>query len=294
MTMLPSQSSEGSAPDASGVEFGRSADDMAVARVGDLVFAMVPAGDGQYLLASAWRASRPLAELKRDDFYSYHGSVEGEAAFRNRMIEQAGHSRELRLLSRQPVRVTCSTPWGPSQGATVYADGIVCHTTAGHGGFRLSDARNAKVHSMLRIDGGWYEEDAAWAIVALTFPDLFTTYERKCADKTIRDSWPDAWETIFSRSLAPAESYERDAQAFAREHAGDWIVTAALRSDRHPGMTEVIATIGGVRGEHAQERRFLVPSDEYAVGGFGFVIDETRHAAYEGLSSFVAWRERTA
>jgi hypothetical protein len=292
--MLPSQSSEGSAPDASGVEFGRSADDTAVARVGDLVFAMVPARDGQYFLASAWRVSRPLAELKRDDFYSHHGPVEGEAAFRNRMIEQAGHSRELRLLSRQTVRVACSTPWGPSQGATVYADGIVCHTTASHGGFRLSDARNAKVHPMLRADGGWYEEDAAWAIVALTFPDLFTTYERKCADKTIRDSWPDAWETIFGRALAPAESYERDAQAFSREHAGDWIVTAALRSDHYPGMTEVIATIGGRRGERVEERRFLVPSDKYAVGRFGFVIDETRHAAYAGPSSFVAWRGRAA
>ncbi|PCK77802.1 DUF7007 domain-containing protein [Rhizobium sophoriradicis] len=283
-----------STPEHLGVEFGRAADGIAVARVGDLVFAFVPAGDGQYFLASAWRVSRPLAELKRDDFYSHHGSIEGEAAFRNRMIEQAGHSRELRLLSRQIVRLTCSTPWGPSQGATVYADGIVCHTTAGHGGFRPSDACNVKVHPMLRTDGGWYEEDAAWAIVALTFPDLFTTYERKCADQTIRDSWSGAWETIFGRSLAPGESYERDAQAFAREHAGDWIVTAALRSDHHPGMTEVIATIGGTRDAHAQERRFLVPSDEYAVGRFGFVIDETRHAAYDSPSSFAAWRGRAA
>ncbi|MGI8398351.1 DUF7007 domain-containing protein (plasmid) [Agrobacterium deltaense] len=294
MTALASQSFEISAPDASGVEFGRSADDMAVARVGDLVFAMVPTRDGQYFLASAWRVSRPLAELKRDDFYSHHGPVKGEAAFGNRMIEQAGHSRELRHLCRQTVRVACSTPWGPSQGATVYADGIVCHTTASHGGFRLSAVRNAKVYPMLRTDGGWYEEDAAWAIVALTFPDLFTTHERKCADKTIRDSWPDVWETIYGRSVAPGESYERDAEAFAREHAGDWIVTAALRSDHHTDMTEVIATIGGARGERVEERRFLVPSGEYAVGRFGFVIDGTRHAAYEGPSSFVASRGRAA
>lgn len=294
MTIVPSQCFEVSTPDASGVEFGKSADGMVVARVGEIVFAMVPARNGQYFLASAWRVLRPLAELKRIDFYSHHGSVGGEAAFRNRMIEQAGHSRELRLLSRQTVRLICSTPWGSSQGATVYADGIVHHTTAGHGGFRLSDARNAKVPPMLRIDGGWYEEDAAWAIVALTFPDLFTIYERNCADKTIRDSWPDAWETIYGRSLGPAESYKRDAEAFAREHAGNWIVIAALRSDHHTDMAEVIATIGGRRGEHAQERRFLVPSDEYAVGRFGFVIDETRHAIYKGPSSFAAWCGRAA
>lgn len=34
------------------------------------------------------------------------------------------------------------------------------------------------------------------------------------------------------------------------------------------------------------ERHFLVPIDEYAVGRFGFVIDETRHAAYLGSVQF--------
>lgn len=283
-----------STPEDLGVEFGKSADGMAVARIGDHVFAMVPAGHGQYLLASAWRVSRPLAALKRDDFYSHHGAVADEAAFRDRMVEQAEHCRELGLLSRHSVRMTCSTPWGPSQGATVYADGIVCHTTAGHGGFQLSSARNARVHPRLRADGGWYEEDAAWAVVALTFPDLFTVYERKCADQTIRDSWPDAWEAISGRFLAPGESYEKDARAFARKHAGDWIVISALRSDHHAGMTEVIATIGGKRGERVKERRFLVPSDEYAIGRFGFVIDEARHAVYDGPSSFAGWLGRAA
>ncbi|MDK1376384.1 MULTISPECIES: hypothetical protein [unclassified Sinorhizobium] len=288
------QSSQLSTPDASGLEFGRSADGMAVARVGDLVFAMVPARDGRYFLASAWRVSRSLAGLKRDDFYAHHGSIDGEAAFRDRMTEQAEHRRELGTLGRQTVRLNCSTPWGSSQGATVYADGIVSHTTAGHGGFKLSAARNAKVHPMLRADSGWYEEDAAWAIVALTFRHLFTTYERKCADNTIRDSWPEAWEMISDRSLAPGESYEKDRRVFAQEHAGDWIVTAALRSDHRPGMTEVIATIGGNRSERAEARRFLVPSDDYAVGRFGFVIDEAKHASYDGPSSFACWRGRAA
>ncbi len=294
MNIPLSQPSTNSTPEPSGVEFAQSVDGMPVARVGDLVFAMVPARDNHYFLASAWRVSRPLADLKRDDFYSHHGSVEDEAAFRNRMFEQAVHCRELRALGRQSVRMNCSTAWGASQGATVYADGIVSHTTAGHGGFKLSVARNATVHPMLRADGGWYEEDAAWAIVALTFPDLFTSYERKCADKTLRDSWPDAWEAIHGRSLLRGESHGRDGQAFAYLHAGDWIVISALRSGHHPGMTEVIATIGGSRDERAAERRFLVPSDDYVVGRFGFVIDETKHVAYDGPSSFASWRGRTA
>ncbi|MCD4662800.1 hypothetical protein [Agrobacterium sp.] len=290
-----SQSAQPSSSDSSGVEFGRSTDGMPVARVGYLFFAMVPARDGQSFLASAWRITRPLSDLKRDDFYSHPGTVENEAAFRERMVEQAEHCHELRALARQSVRMNCSTPWGASQGATIYADGIVSHTTAGHGGFKLSAARNVAVHHpMLRADGGWYEEDAAWAIVALTFPDLFTRYERKCADKTVRDTWPDAWEAIHGRSLLPGESHEKDRKAFAQVHAGDWIVISALRSDHHPGMTEVIATIGGKRDGRAEERRFLIPSDDYAVGRFGFVIDGTKYAAYDGPSSFAGWRGRAA
>ncbi|MBY3265257.1 hypothetical protein HFO15_27010 [Rhizobium laguerreae] len=286
------QAKAASTPEASGVEFGRSADDLPVARVGDLVFAMVPGRDGQHFLASAWRVSRPSSELKRDDFYSHHGAVADEAEFRARMFEQAEHVRDLWALARQTVRMSCSTPRGPSQGATVYAEGIVSHTTAGHGGFKLSNERNGKIHVMFRCAGGWYEEDAAWAAVALAYPEHFTGYERKSADRTIRDFLPDAWESIFGHLLAPGESHEKDRRAFEREHAGDWIVISALRSDHQPGMTEVIATIGGVRAVHAEERRFFVPSDEYEVGRFGFVIDTARHAGYDRPSSFISWQPR--
>ncbi|WP_261333342.1 DUF7007 domain-containing protein [Rhizobium leguminosarum] len=265
-----------------------------VARVGDLVFAMVPGRGSRHFLASAWRVSRPLHRLNRDDFYSNHGAVDDEAAFRARMFEQAEHSRELQLLGRQAIRMNCSTPWGSSQGATVYADGIVSHTTAGHGGFRLSAERNGKVVAVLRSEGGWYEEDAAWAVVALTYPELFTAYERKGADKTIRDAWPDAWESIHGRELRPGESYEKDRRAFQATHIGDWIVISALQSDHHSGMTEVIATIGGKRDGRASERRYLVASDDYRPGPFGFVIDETRHAAYDGPSAFAAEHRRAS
>ncbi|MGO6884388.1 hypothetical protein ACC702_37215 [Rhizobium ruizarguesonis] len=286
------QAAEASTPDLPGLEFGRGADDLPVARVGGLVFAMVPGRGSGYFLASAWRVSRPLSELKRDDFYSHHGAIADEAEFGARMFEQAEHSRELRALHRQTVRMNCSTPWGPSQGATVYAEGIVSHTTAGHGGFKLSNERNDKIHPMLRCAGGWYEEDAAWAAVALAYPNLFTGYERKCAHRTVRDSWPDAWEAIFGRLLAAGESHEKDRRAFEREHGSDWIVISALLSDHHAGMTEVIATIGGVRVADAEERRYLVPSDEYEVGRFGFVIDTARHPTYDGPSSFIGWQAR--
>jgi hypothetical protein len=141
---------------------------------------------------------------------------------------------------------------------------------------------------MLRSEGGWYEEDAEWA-VALTFPHLFTAFERRCADRTVRESWPDAWEAISGRLLAPGESHEKDRRAF--DHAADWIVISAITADHRSGSVDVVATIGGERGA-AEQRRYFFPCDEYEVGRFGFAIDEARHRLYDGPSVFVGWQGR--
>jgi hypothetical protein len=141
------------------------------------------------------------------------------------------------------------------------------------------------VHSLLRDPGGWYEEDSAWAAVAIAWPDLFTGYERRLAGDALRNFWPEAWEAIHGRGLYPGESRERDRQIFEAEHTGDWIVISAIRSDHQPGYTEVIATRGGKRDSRSDERCFLVPAAEYKAGRFGFVVDEARHAPYTGLSS---------
>lgn len=60
-------------------------------------------------------------------------------------------------------------------------------------------------------------------------------------------------------------------------------------------MIEVVGVLGGRRGANAMERRFLVPKAEYeGRGPFGFAIDEGRHAAYDGPSSFVGWERGKA
>ncbi len=230
-----------------------------------------------------------MEEWSRGDFYGHGGELADEAAFRASVHENAEHQRERAALGRREIRTGANTPWGASQCATVYADGVVSHSTAGHGGFHLDAAHNAKVHPALRARGGWYEEDCAWAAVAQALPELFTDYERRCADRTIRDWYPDAWETIHGRPLLPGESHEKDRQAFERDHASDWIVISAIRSDHHRGMTECVATLGGDR-RAAEQRRYLVPSDEYHVGRFGFVINVARHQLYAGPSNFVGWR----
>ncbi|GEO87261.1 hypothetical protein ASC75_19485 [Aminobacter sp. DSM 101952] len=289
----PANSHDAMTPKNSGVEFARSADDFPVARIGDITLAMLSLVDGGGFLASAWCVSRPLAEMTRADFFGHEGRLDDEAAFRDRVFETAEHRRELAAFARVETRIACSTPWGASQMATVYAEGITSHMTAGHGGFHLSMERNLRIHPSLRKETPWYEEDAEWAIVALTFPDLFTTYERRVAGDAIRNSWPDAWETIHGCVLDPGQSWEKARRLFDDAHAGDWVVISAILSDPRPGMTEVIATLGGKRDHSAEERRYLVPSPEYVTRSpLGFVIDPDRHQLYDGRSSFVGWDAR--
>jgi hypothetical protein len=273
-------------------EFGQSADGLTVTRIGDATYAMIPKRESGYFLGSGWRLSKPFAEWKRADFYGHCGDIAGEVAFRAFVQEQAEHLAEKATLGRQEFRAHASTPWGPSQGAVRYGEGVVFHSTSGHGGFQLSAGRNAKVHPLLRDGAGCYEEDAAWAAVATAWPDLFTALELRQAEETLRHNWPDAWEAIHGRALRPGESRTRDAEAFTRDHAENWVVISAIYSDRHSGFTEVVATRGGRRDQQAEERRFLVPSAEYKVGPFAFVIDEARHAFYDGPSSFIGWRGR--
>jgi hypothetical protein len=273
-------------------EFGQSADGLTVARIGDAAYAMIPKREGGYFLGSGWRLSKPFADWKRADFYGHGGEIADEAGFRAFVHDQAEHQAEKAALGRQEFRAHTNTPWGPSQGAVRYGEGVVFHSTSGHGGFHLVAGRNAKVHPLLRDGGGWYEEDAAWAAVATAWPDLFTGLEQRQAEEALRHSWPDAWEAIHGRVLRLGESRTRDAEAFARDHAHDWVVISAIYSDHHPGFTEVVATRGGRRDPVAAERRFLVPSAEYKAGSFGFVIDEARHTVYDGPSSFIGWRGR--
>ena len=292
MTHSLSSLSPISTPDSSGVSFGASADGMLVALVGDHAFAMTPAHDGRHYLVNGWRIRRPMAEWTRDDFYGHGGDLADEDAFRARVLEQAEHSREQTALCRREIRSSAHTPWGPSQGATVYADGVTFHSTAGHGGFHLSAKRNARVHPMLRASDAFYEEDECWAIVAITFPDLFTAFERRAAERSLKDSFPDAWETIFGTILGPGESRTRDQRAFEAKHVDDWVVVSAIKSEQQHGFVECVAIPGGTHGQIMQKRRFLVPAAEYDIGRFGFVIDPDRHAAYDGPSSFVGWQER--
>lgn len=205
--------------------------------------------------------------------------------------EKTAHEAELRTLDRPTITTGASTPWGMAQLSRQFADGIVLHSTASHGGFHLDENANGAVHLLYRNDTEFYEEDCEWAKVAHAFPQLFTAYERRLADRTLRDYYPDAYERVMGVKLTGSQSDMRGRQEFETRHRNDWVVIAALNSDHHPDFVECIATLGGIRGD-AGERRFLVPPNDYAIGRHGFVIDPLKHQPYDGPSSFVTWAAR--
>ena len=153
-----------------------------------------------------------------------------EAGFRAHVEERAEHYRQLVGLDRRDVKTRTMTPWGPAQQSRIYGEGVIAHSTAGHGGFHLDATRNALVDRRWRNRDGWYEEDSEWAIVAATFPELFTSSERASADDTLRHSEPDAYEAIHGVVLEPGQSRVKDERRFKRDHAADWIVVAAITS----------------------------------------------------------------
>ncbi|MDF8359432.1 DUF7007 domain-containing protein [Achromobacter anxifer] len=63
------------------------------------------------------------------------------------------------------------TPWGIGE-FTVLLPGIESVETDGHGGYRISAHRLAQMPAHLRMEGGWYEEDGEFLLVALVFSDF--------------------------------------------------------------------------------------------------------------------------
>jgi hypothetical protein len=261
--------------------FRRTREGLLAGRVGDHAFLGLPAADGALRVAYGSAIAKALELWTPGDFYGVSRLVEGEAGFRAYVEEQAEHRRAPLMLERHSFRSKVPTPWGCSDFSCRYAEGVVRHSAPSHGGFQLDATRDALVHPAYRNGDGWDEEDCQWSKVAATFPNLFTGYERRCAHQTLRNSEPDAYELVNGVSLAPGESHVKDERKFERDHASDWIVISALPSAERRDFVDCVATIGGKR-ESKSERRFLVPSDEYEVGRFGFVIDPARHVACDG------------
>ncbi len=136
------------------ISFHRTRDGFIAARLGERAFLALPSKTGGVSLASARHIDKPPEEWCPSDFYIFGRLLEDEAAFRRHVEQLADHQRQLLRLDRREVRTHAVTPWGTAQMSWAYADGVVCHSTASHGGFRLDEERNALVHPAYRNADG--------------------------------------------------------------------------------------------------------------------------------------------
>lgn len=168
-----------------------------------------------------------------------------------------------------------STPWGVSQTSRKYAPGIMEYSTASHGGFHLSGARQKVMPDCLRNENAWYEEDCEWCKVAIAFPDFFEPKDVISAWNTLKGWHYKAYEEVTGVVLRPGESHAKDEVLFFEKHKDDWIVISALRCEHDSRLVDVTATIGGKRLFNGQEKRFIVTAAEYDKRDrFGFVITD--------------------
>jgi hypothetical protein len=170
-------------------------------------------------------------------------------------------------------------------------------STPGHGGVKLSAERNRRIPEDARRPGGWYEEDCDCNIPFAVFLDeimasgpewLRTALAKYPPGPTWGEWFPDSYGKWIGRELAPAESHVLRQRIFDREHAADYVVTAAWgdwQKGVPAGMVGVVATLGG-RGKDGGRKYYLVPKAEYDArgGGCGFVIDLARHPEVEDFT----------
>jgi hypothetical protein len=190
------------------------------------------------------------------------------------------------------VHIGTWTPQGTVDSITESAPGIARFGTPGHGGVKLSAARNRLVHPALRRVRGVYEEDTEAHIVNYFFPEEtlplvsrnYTVDEDldahiESARNGVRDWYPDEFEVVTGETIQPGQSYLRDQRTWTEAHKDQFVVTSALtdRDDR----TQVL--VRARRGTETKEYRVSLTeydarNDGEEIGKHGrFVIDVARH-----------------
>ena len=106
------------------------------------------------------------------------------------------------------------TLWDTPDMATQRLPGVWWVKTPSHGGFVLSDERQAAMSEALRFDSVYYEEDVNWTLVILGFEAEFATLkdphfdiERGIAHQTARHWLPHKYGAFTGQVITPSDSY---------------------------------------------------------------------------------------
>lgn len=126
------------------------------------------------------------------------------------------------------------TLWGTPDTSNERIPGVWHVTTPSHGGFVLSDERQAAMPACLRRDDPFYEEDVDWSLVTLAFAEEFRRagdrlfdLEFDLARQTARNWRPDRYASFTGEMVEPHDSYVlRRQQAYA-DRIGEVVVVSA-------------------------------------------------------------------
>ena len=174
------------------------------------------------------------------------------------------------------------TPWGDAHTASYYdpARKIVHVSTASHGGIGVDLALDMPAHlaAIGECDDKrrWFEEDEAWAAVAIAFPQFFSAAVVEQAKETLKHWRPDAYMVHFGVTLGPADSHVLEQRAW--DHATrDNFVTTAVWNDAFWESPVAMSTL-----------RASALDDE-AIAGFLIRRSECANATRLVLDGFPRW-----
>ncbi len=192
-------------------------------------------------------------------------------------------------LCHQPVPHPQHSIWGAIQAAEQILPGVWQVHTASHGGFILSDSRQAAMPASLRLDGTSYEEDADYALVVLGFEAEFTglggaeALMVRNAHDTSRNWHPDRYAVFTGKPVEPRDSHVLKLRDAFAARIGRNVVVAAFGSwaDWVPeGKTGVIARrlasvdqLARPRYE-GEDQRALVDAARYDARALVITLDE--------------------
>lgn len=180
--------------------------------------------------------------------------------------------------TNNPPAIGKRSPWGTIDFVHPLADGVWRVATPGHGGIKLDRKRNAAVPAEARRSGGWYEEDAEWAIAALVHPDAFPSAEAEAA-RVCKDWNPDEYTAITGEPVTAVESYVVAQREFVVATQHQWVAVSAIHHGGDRTLVAVTATLGGRSAwtPESEVRTYLVAADRYAGRSeHGYVINEER------------------
>lgn len=129
------------------------------------------------------------------------------------------------------------TIWGAPSASDEVLPGIWKVSTSSHGGLVLSQERQQAMPEALRVEGGQYEEDIHWSMVALAFEAEFISSGRpgaaslmRLAHDTLRNWHPDRYAMFTERPVPRRESYVQRRREAYQAAVGQLVVISASGS----------------------------------------------------------------